>query len=730
MQGELNPQQLEAVSHVSGPLLVLAGAGSGKTRVIAHRIALLVREQGVAPHEILAITFTRKAAGEMRRRIETSLDSRVTGMWVGTFHSVCARMLRRSGARGGYTCDFVIYDEDDQRKLVKQALKQLEISDREFPPARVLERISRLKSELVSTEEMSRVSMTYYDKIIARIYEAYQAALLKNNAMDFDDLLVNTVLLLSECKDVGAYYSRRFRHVLVDEYQDTNHAQYRILVELCRSRRNLCVVGDDDQSIYGWRGADIRNILEFETNFPETNVIKLEQNYRSTRVILEVANSVIKNNKGRKGKTLRTDNEEGEKIDLVLLSSEEEEAQFVAEEIASEELLRHRPLSEIAVLYRTNAQSRALEIAMRHAGLNYQIVGSTSFYERREIKDMLAYLRLSVNPKDEISLRRILNVPPRKLGRTAVQILEAFAARQGVSLFEALRRAHEVEGLSAAARSGVQAFVGLIDRFAAMRHGSVEETLEKVIQAVGYREYLEKEAMGFEERLENLSELVASGRQFEEETEEKLPEDATVAIAGAETAAASPSVGEREADSRPETESPLALFLSDIALVSQIDTWHPEEPKVTLMTAHNAKGLEFDCVFITGLEDGLFPHSASMDSDEELEEERRLFYVAVTRARKRVVLTAAGRRRRFDNLGETGLSRFVMEIPERLLSTRQLWESEGQGSLVGKEVFHEEFGVGRVVGQEGRGGKAKLSVAFPGSGVRKIVARYVVFREN
>jgi DNA helicase-2/ATP-dependent DNA helicase PcrA len=721
MQGELNPQQQEAVSHVSGPLLVLAGAGSGKTRVIAHRIAFLLEECGVAPHQILAITFTRKAAGEMRRRIETLVGSGVAGMWTGTFHSICARMLRQCGDRQGYGRDFVIYDEDDQRSLVKRLMREIEVSDREFPPARVLERISRLKSELVGVEEAKRVSMTYHDKTVVRVYEAYQAGLLKNNAMDFDDLLVNTVLLLSGSEELRKYYSGRFKHVLVDEYQDTNHAQYRLLAELCRDRRNLCVVGDDDQSIYGWRGADLRNILEFESNFPETRVIRLEQNYRSTGLILEAANHVIKCNKGRKGKTLRTENEYGEKLLLLLVPGEEEEAECVAEEIAAEQLHRRTPLSQIAVLYRTNAQSRSLEIALRQAGINYQIVGATSFYERREIKDMLAYLRLCVNANDEVSLRRVLNVPPRRIGQIAVERLETLARERGVTLFQALRHSRDVDGLSAAARACIGDFVALIDRLGAARQGSVEELVEGVIKGVGYKEYLEKETTNLEERLENLSEFVASARQFDEELTEKVQsQEVSVAVGAAHGGGDFPPGMETEASS-----SPLATFLSDISLVSQIDAWHPDEDGVTLMTVHNAKGLEFDCVFITGLEDGLFPHCASMDSDEEIEEERRLFYVALTRARKRAVLTAAARRRRFDNFGETGVSRFVTEIPEELLSTRQLWESGSDGWLVGREVLHQEFGYGRVVEQEGSGQKAKLTVQFPGNVVKRIVARYV-----
>ncbi len=707
MQGELNPQQQEAVSHVSGPLLVLAGAGSGKTRVIAHRIAFLVHECGVAPYQILAITFTRKAAGEMRRRIESLVGSGVAGMWVGTFHSVCARMLRQRGDPQGRGRDFVIYDEDDQRSLVKRVMRELEVSDREFPPARVLERISRLKSELVDVEEMNRLSMTHYDKNVARVYEAYQAALLKNNAMDFDDLLVNTVLLLSGSEDARRHYSERFKHVLVDEYQDTNHTQYRILAELCRDRRNLCVVGDDDQSIYGWRGADLRNILEFESSFPETKVIRLEQNYRSTGLILEAANSVIKHNKGRKGKTLRTENEYGERLSLILLPGEEEEAESVAEEIAAEQVHRRTPLSQVAVLYRTNAQSRSLEIALRHAGINYQIVGAISFYERREIKDILAYLRLCVNPNDEISLRRVLNVPPRRIGQTALERLETLARERGLTLFEALRHSSEAQGLPAGTRALIADFVALIDRLNAVKGGKVEQLVEAVLKGVGYREYLEKETMNLEDRLENVSELVASARQFDEELADRMRDEAAP-----------------DREEEPDA-SPLSTFLSDISLVSQIDAWHPDEDRVTLMTAHNAKGLEFDCVFITGLEEGLFPHCASMDSEEEIEEERRLFYVALTRARKRVVLTAAARRRRFDSFGETGVSRFVAEIPGGLLSAKQLWEAGDGGRFVGREVLHQEFGYGRVVEQEGSGQKAKLTVQFPGHVVRKIVARYV-----
>lgn len=749
METELNPEQLEAVSYESGPLLVLAGAGSGKTRVIAHRIAYLVGRCGVSPWEILAITFTKKAAAEMRRRIEALLDSRVAGAWIGTFHSICARILREHGTKLDYKGDFSIYDEDDQRSLIKEVIEELEVADREFPAGRVLERISSLKSELVGPEEMSRLSMSYYDKIVARIYEAYQKALLENNAMDFDDLLVNTVRLFTEYPEIRNRYARRFKHVLVDEYQDTNRAQYRIIAELRRENRNLCVVGDDDQSIYGWRGADIRNILEFEESFPEARVIRMEQNYRSTGLILEAANKVIECNVGRKGKTLRTDNEYGNKILLMLFQSEEEEAAAVAHEILAEKMTNRTPLSEMAVLYRTNAQSRALEIALRHAGIGYQLVGSTSFYERKEIKDILAYLRLCVNPRDEISLKRVLNVPPRRIGQTAIAKLSEAAVQRGLNLFETLRVAHEIEGMPASALAGITGFLSVMDEFTARRNDEVEKLIEELIDRTGYRKYLESTSTNPEDRLENLEELVASGRQFSEEiTSETRVLERYVSLSeprNDENARSSPAdrvgvswdetraKGEGEVWTRGSGEkvtedggdrSPLAAFLNDIALVSQIDTWHPEEERVTLMTAHNAKGLEFGCVFITGLEDGLFPHSASMDTKEEIEEERRLFYVALTRAKRRAILTAAARRRRFDSRGETTLSRFVNEIPDNLIATKELWEVREQSSLVGKQVVHEEFGVGIVIAQDGRGENAKITVRFVGNVVKKIMARY------
>jgi len=749
MEAELNPEQREAVSYESGPLLVLAGAGSGKTRVIAHRIAYLAGQRGVSPWEILAITFTRKAAAEMRRRIEELLDSRVVGMWIGTFHSICARILREHATKLNYRGDFSIYDENDQRSLIKRVIEELEVADREFPAGRVLEKISSLKSELVGPEEMSRLSMTHYDKIIARIYEAHQKALMENNAMDFDDLLVNTVRLFTECPQVRNRYAQRFKHVLVDEYQDTNRAQYRIIAELRRENRNLCVVGDDDQSIYGWRGADIRNILEFEESFPEAKVIRMEQNYRSTGLILEAANKVIECNVGRKGKTLRTDNEYGEKILLLLFQSEEEEAGAVAHEIFAEQMTNRTPLSEIAVLYRTNAQSRALEIALRHAGIGYQLVGSTSFYERKEIKDILAYLRLCVNPRDEISLRRVLNVPPRRIGQAAIAKLSEAAAKRGLTFFETLGFAREIEGMPASALAGIRGFLSVMDEFTARRNDDVEKLVESLIDRIGYRQYLESTSTNPEDRLENLEELVASGRQFSEEvTSEERSRERDVSqsrLKNDQDESSSPvdrgrvpwerirrdgegnvrTGGPSEGGAEEDRDgSPLAAFLNDIALVSQIDAWHPDEEKVTLMTAHNAKGLEFSCVFITGLEDGLFPHSASMDSKEEIEEERRLFYVALTRAKRRAILTAAARRRRFDSRSETTLSRFVNEIPDNLIATKELWEVRGESSLVGKQVVHEEFGTGIVIAQDGQGEKAKLTVRFGGNVVKKIMARY------
>jgi len=729
MEAELNLEQHEAVTHVSGPLLVLAGAGSGKTRVIACRIAYLVRERGVSPHEILAITFTRKAAAEMRRRVETLLSSRVMGMWIGTFHSVCARILREHGTKLGYRGNFSIYDGDDQRSLIRDVIGKIRVSDREFSAGKVLERIGSFKSELVGPEEMARLSMSYGDKIVAQIYEGYQKALVENNAMDFDDLLVNTVRLFCDFPDVRDRYARRFQHVLVDEYQDTNRAQYRIIAELRRENRNLCVVGDDDQSIYGWRGADIRNILGFEESFPEARVIRMEQNYRSTGLILEAANNVIKCNVGRKGKTLRTENEYGEKILLMLFQTEEEEAEAVASEIFSEQMTNGTSPSEMAVLYRTNAQSRALEIALRHAGISYQLVGSTSFYERREIKDILAYLRLCVNPLDEISLRRVLNVPPRRIGQAAVAHLTEAASKRGLSLFETLRIAHEIGKMPASALTGIRGFLSVIDEFEARKNEGVEELIRSLTERIAYRQYLESASADIEDRIENIEELVGSAKQFTEEVvfqqgvsqddPQRLDEGGIRYEEGFQQARAQELTSRKSHD-----DSALAAFLNDIALVSQIDTWHPEDAKVTLMTAHNAKGLEFGCVFITGLEDGLFPHAASMDSGEEIEEERRLFYVALTRAKRRAILTAAARRRRFDSRGETVLSRFVHEIPDGLVATKESGEVRSRSCLVGRHVLHAEFGKGVVMEQDGMGEKGKLTVRFAGNVVRKIIAKY------
>jgi DNA helicase-2/ATP-dependent DNA helicase PcrA len=455
-------------------------------------------------------------------------------------------------------------------------------------------------------------------------------------------------------------------------------------------------VGDDDQSIYGWRGADIRNILEFEESFPEAKIIRLEQNYRSTGLILEAANSVIKCNKGRKGKTLRTSNEYGENIVLLLLPSEEEEAQVVAEEILRERMERRTPLPEIAVLYRTNAQSRALEIALRHSSIDYQIVGSTSFFERKEIKDILAYLKLCANPEDEISLRRVLNVPPRRIGRSALEKLLEASSSRGRSLIDPLRTAESVEGLSPGARGGIRDFLSAIGGLSHRGDEDVGSTIEGLVKKTGYRDYLKAGSRNVQERLEDVEELVGYGRQF---TDEYDP-------------------GEED------EESTLAAFLNDVALVSQIDSWQPDE-QVTLMTAHNAKGLEFTCVFITGLEEGLFPHSASMDDEEQLEEERRLFYVALTRARRRIVLTAAARRRRFDQRGTPGPSRFIREIPETLLVGGEMWDLFEQDSLTGRRVLHEEFGAGTVVAQEGHGDGAKLTVQFRGGVRKKVLARYL-----
>ncbi|OGG51230.1 MAG: hypothetical protein A3F84_17920 [Candidatus Handelsmanbacteria bacterium RIFCSPLOWO2_12_FULL_64_10] len=672
----LNPAQREAVETVEGPVLILAGAGSGKTRALTHRIAYLIEVKGVNPASVLALTFTNKAAGEMKERVERLLGRSSRGMWVGTFHAICARILRMEAERIGFDRNFAIYDSDDQLTLVRRAIADLEVSDRQYPPARVRGRISRAKNGMVGPAEFARSAGNVYEQTVARVYQHYQRELRRNNALDFDDLIVEPVHLFQEHPDALALYRERFRYVLIDEYQDTNRPQYLLTKLIADGRRNLCCVGDDDQSIYRFRGADLRNILDFERDYPEAKVVRLEQNYRSTQTILDAGNAVISHNKGRKGKTLWTERAGGEKVVLFRCADEREEARAILDVVRG--MRRGRTLRDFALLYRTNAQSRALEDEFRRAGIPYVIVGGLRFYERKEIKDILAYLRVVANPRDGVSLRRVANVPRRGIGEQSLAKVEDFAFGERITPLGAMGRAEEIEGLGAKVKGAMKRFHALILGLAEEKEQApVHRMAEAVVTQTGYLEAVREEegAVEAETRIENVRELLSAMEEFSERAED-------------------PS---------------LDAFLREVSLISDVDQWDSRADAVTLMTLHSAKGLEFPAVFIAGLEDGLFPISRMAEDPEDLEEERRLFYVGITRAKERLFLSYAMGRRRYGSSGESYPSRFLGEVPEHLIErkTPGMWEESERRKAKGEREVASP------------GSKKKSRVQGPGSRVHK-----------
>jgi DNA helicase II / ATP-dependent DNA helicase PcrA len=729
---ELNPPQRKAVTHGDGPLLVLAGAGSGKTRVLTYRIAYLVATGMAHPGEILAITFTNKAADEMRERVERLVGGVSRLMWVMTFHSACARILRREAERLGYKRAFTIYDEADSLRMLKRCLNELEIDPKRFPPRAIKSQISDAKNRLVDSVEYRERQGSFFEQTVADVYELYERRMHAANAMDFDDLLVRTVNLLELFEDVRDRYQRAFRHVLVDEYQDTNLAQYRLLQLLCETHRNLFVVGDDFQSIYGFRGAEIRNILEFERDFPDTEVVKLEQNYRSTQTILSAANAIMAHNRGQKEKRLWTDVGEGGPVTIAELEDEHSEARYVAGEIerlASEEGVAR---TEIATFYRTNAQSRVLEDTLVRYDVPYQVIGGTKFYERAEIKDAIAYLNVLVNPDDAISFARIVNSPRRGIGQTTQARLLSHANTAGVSPLEVAERPEDVPGLGAAAIKAVSRFAETIAslRARADHEPPVAELLEAVLSETGYLDALEAErTIEAEGRAENLRELVGVAAEF----------DANRALEE------SGPVGQLQI-------APLDEFLQQISLFTDQDAMRSDDELVTLMTLHNAKGLEFEAVFMIGCEEGVFPHSRSIE-EGNLEEERRLCYVGATRAKRLLYLTSARQRNLYGARGYNLPSRFLGEIPDEL-AERQVAEtgqsgwSLGGGRLgaggpgggiataqprpaielaVGDDVVHASFGEGVVTAVEPG---SVVVIRFAGDGSeRKLMADYAPLRK-
>ncbi|HSQ58975.1 MAG TPA: UvrD-helicase domain-containing protein [Acidobacteriota bacterium] len=724
---ELNDVQRQAVEHPGGPLLVLAGAGSGKTRVLTGRIAHLVRERGVPPWSILAFTFTNKAAREMKERAARLLagddaapgggagePERDLGVWLGTFHGTCVRILRRHAELLGYPKAFVIYDTDDQRSLLKEILREIGADDRRLTPAGAGSRISRLKNDGIAPDAFAAEAAGPLDRQLADIYAKYEAGLRARAAMDFDDLLLHTVRLFDLDPDVHRQYANRFRHVLVDEYQDTNSIQFDLIERLSRVHQNLAVVGDDDQSIYGWRGADIGNILSFEERYPDATVLRLTQNYRSTRTILRAANHVVKHNEARKEKELWTENDTGEPLGLHLLPDEESEGEMVVSLLLEEKRLRGRGNRDFAVLYRTNAQSRAVENALRRSAIAYQLTGGVSFYERREVKDLLAYLRALAQPRDSVAWYRIVNVPARGIGKTTLDRFRDFVAAEGVAIPEGLAHPRLADAVGGAAAKKLLGVARLFEELRPLLDLPPARALSELTAKIRFREYLmEEDPAEAGELIENVEELITGAEAYARRAEE------------------------------PTVDG----FLAEVALLTDVDLWEDADDTVNLMTIHSAKGLEFPVVFVVGMEEGLLPHASSLDQPKELEEERRLFYVALTRARERVHLLQASFRRAWNASGG-GASRFLAEIPADCLAVAEhdaygirpasfrpvrapqgprlvRDEEEAAGkSPVGAWVHHPQFGDGRVVACEGRGDRAKLTVQFQRAGTKKILAAF------
>ncbi|MDY5464510.1 MAG: DNA helicase PcrA [Megasphaera elsdenii] len=720
----LNDRQCEAVKHTEGPLLITAGAGSGKTKVLTCRIAHLL-ELGVAPYRILAITFTNKAAKEMKERVTNLVGAQADSIWLSTFHSFCAKLLRfEVDGFHGYTRNFTIYDSSDQLVLVKDCLKKLNLDDKQFMPRSVLGTISSAKNVLMDAKSFAAKASDFYEQKVADVYALYQEKLRENNAVDFDDLLFLAVRLLQEKEDVREKYQSRFQYILVDEYQDTNHAQYALTKILAARWRNICVVGDADQSIYAWRGADIRNIIDFTRDYPDAASIKLEQNYRSTKTILHAANAVIDNNESRPKKTLWTENPAGNKIIHYQAQTEHDEADYIAGVIYNRHEISHEPYGDMAILFRTNAQSRVLEEKLMRYAIPYTMVGGTKFYDRKEIKDVLAYLRLLYNPEDSLSLTRIINVPKRNIGATTMEHVSAYAEEQGISLFEALSSTDEIP-VTKRARTSLENFAAMIfDLLNDIEGKDVLSLIETVIKQTGYGDMLDKEAehdpQG-ESRKENVGEFLSVAKDYMDSN----------------------------------LDGNLQDFLENVALVSDVDDFESSDSKVTLMTLHAAKGLEFPVVFLTGLDEGLFPHSRTLLDPAQVEEERRLAYVGITRAERQLYVTNAITRTMYGRISAYMPSRFLAEIPPQLMEdyhrksampqsrttavpgkqrvsilTKPVASSLPKKHAVtdtfakGDKVRHKIWGIGTVLDVIGEGTNMQMKIQFPTKGVRQVVVKY------
>lgn len=739
---QLNPEQREAVQHFEGPMLVLAGAGSGKTRVLTVRIANLVETHGVPPGSILALTFTNKAAGEMKERITRMIGGEPGGMWVGTFHSFGAWLLRRHADQVGYNRRFSILDADESLKMVKRAMDDLGVDKDEWKPKAIQGAISSAKNALVAPDDYERFmgaeAKDAFYRVVKNVYHAYQTLIHSQNAFDFDDLLVKSVELFRDNPETLERYRDRFPFISVDEYQDTNHAQFEMVEMLATKYRNIMVVGDDDQSIYGWRGADVNNILDFEQTFGGAKVVRLEENYRCTSSILEAANAVIKNNQKRKGKTLRTQNPRGEKIVSCVFENDLSEGRWIVDEIERLMMTGENvdDYNDIAILYRTNAQSRVLEEAFRRRAIPYQIVGGLSFYERREIKDVMAYLKLISNPQDMGNFERIVNYPRRGFGKVSQERLLAWARKQNVSPLEAARRADEIDSLGTRAKNQIGEFANLIDKYSELAKGLSAGTLvERLVDELDLIQNLVDEGLEGEERAENVRELISGAVDFDAEVEAER-------------------IGLEDISGFTD----LDLFLQQVSLITELDTRDPDAKSVLLMTLHSAKGLEFPVVFVAGLEEGLFPHERTRYSPDEFEEERRLFYVGITRAQKDLYFTHALERRRAGDIVATQPSTFLKEVPQEIVDMRDPFNANSwrQGAFgggytpadpwgdsgldqstddfemnqdlpdlrIGDRVIHPRFGGGILKGVEGRGANVKVVVDFEGQGRKKLVLKY------
>lgn len=720
----LNDRQLEAVRHTEGPLLITAGAGSGKTKVLTCRIAHLL-EKGVSPYRILAITFTNKAAKEMRERVEKLVGARAESMWLSTFHSFCAKLLRfEIDGKFGYTRNFTIYDATDQMTLIKDCLKQMNLDDKQFPPRSVLGTISSAKNALMDAHEFAGRTNDFYEEKVAEAYTLYEKKLLENNAMDFDDLLRLAVRLLDEYSDVREKYQDRFQYILVDEYQDTNHAQYTLTKLLAAKWRNICVVGDADQSIYAWRGADIRNIMDFTRDYPDAASIKLEQNYRSTKTILQAANAVINNNESRPKKNLWTENQTGNKIIHYHAQTEYDEADYVAGVIYNRHEISQEPYGNMAILFRTNSQSRVLEEKLMRYAIPYTMVGGTKFYDRKEIKDVIAYLRLLYNPEDSLSLTRIINVPKRNIGATTLEHLTDYAEEQGISLFEALSSTEELP-VTKRAKAALEDFsVTIFELLNHVDEWNVQQIMEEVIKQTGYGAMLDADAAHDtqgESRKENVGQFLTAAKEYVDDNPDGTLQD----------------------------------FLENVALVSDVDEFESSESKVTLMTLHAAKGLEFPVVFLVGLDEGLFPHSRTLMDSSQIEEERRLAYVGITRAEQQLYVTNASTRTMYGRISAYMPSRFLAEIPENLLEEYHRKAAMPQQSTTtvpskqrmsilskpvasslpkkhavdttfakGDTVRHKIWGIGTVLEVIGEGQNMQMKIQFPTKGIRQVVVKY------